>query len=104
MLRPTEMMGRLAVLLQLDRARELTGREGACRICGLRGREDTERRSLAKDDEVALRFSEPDSEPAAMKSLLDHCFLSVFPQILASQIYLQSLLKLLLVLFPEKQL
>jgi hypothetical protein len=37
MLRPTEMMGRLAVLLQLDRARELTGRGGACRICGLCG-------------------------------------------------------------------
>jgi hypothetical protein len=43
------------------------------------GREDSERRSLAKDDEVALRFSEQDSEPAAMKSLLDHCLLSVFP-------------------------
>jgi hypothetical protein len=29
MLRPTEMMGWRAVFLQLDRARELTGTEGA---------------------------------------------------------------------------
>jgi hypothetical protein len=74
-------------LLQLDRVRELTGRERTRGICGLHGREDTEQRSLAKDDELALRFSEPDSEPAAMKSLLDCCFMSFF-QILSSQMYL----------------
>jgi hypothetical protein len=77
--KPTEMMGRPAVLLQLDRVRGLTGRERTRGICGLHGREDTEQRSLAKDDELALRFSEPDSEPAAMKSLLDCCFMSFFP-------------------------
>jgi hypothetical protein len=94
MWKPTEMMGRPVVLMQVDRTREFAGREGARGICGLRGREDTEPRSLAKDDELALRFSELDNEPAMMESLLDHCFLSFF-QILANQVYLQSLLELL---------
>ena len=60
----------------------------------MKGR-DAERGRTGKYAARDLRFAERDSEAAGIASLLDDVFLS-FSKILASQIYLESLLEMLL--------